>query len=266
MRRENKFVEIWHVTKEFPTKKGPLAVVKEFDLTIPRGELCCLLGHSGCGKSTVLSMVAGLTKTTSGAIIVDDKEVVAPGPDRAVVFQSPTLFPFMTALGNVRLAVDQVNPKTSAKERDALARKYLTLVGMGDAWAAKPAALSQGMRQRVGIARAFALSPRMLLLDEPFGMLDSITRVELQQTLVDIWSEHKITALMVTHDVDEALFLADRIVLMTNGPEARVGKIIDVPFERPRDRFAVIEDPRYDVLRDEMLAFLQENDPHAAVA
>jgi nitrate/nitrite transport system ATP-binding protein len=137
---------------------------------------------------------------------------------------------------------------------------------MGDAWAAKPAALSQGMRQRVGIARAFALSPRMLLLDEPFGMLDSITRVELQQTLVDIWSEHKITALMVTHDVDEALFLADRIVLMTNGPEARVGKIIDVPFERPRDRFAVIEDPRYDVLRDEMLAFLEENDPHAAVA
>jgi ABC-type nitrate/sulfonate/bicarbonate transport system ATPase subunit len=131
MRSENKFVEIWQVTKEFPTKKGPLAVVKEFDLTIARGELCCLLGHSGCGKSTVLSMVAGLTKTTSGAIIVDDKEVVAPGPDRAVVFQSPTLFPFMTALGNVRLAVDQVHPKTSAKERDALARKYLDARGHG---------------------------------------------------------------------------------------------------------------------------------------
>ena len=266
MRRETKFVEIWQVTKEFPTKNGPLAVVKDFDLSIARGELCCLLGHSGCGKSTVLSMVAGLTTTTRGGIVVDEKEVVAPGPDRAVVFQSPTLFPFMTALGNVRLAVDQVHANKPARVRDELARRYLGLVGMGDAGAAKPAALSQGMRQRVGIARAFALSPRMLLLDEPFGMLDSITRVELQQTLVDIWSEHQITALMVTHDVDEALFLADRIVLMTNGPEARVGKIIDVPFARPRDRFAVIEDPRYDVLRDEMLAFLEEHDPHAAVA
>jgi nitrate/nitrite transport system ATP-binding protein len=264
MRSDEKFAEIWRVTKEFPTAKGPLAVVKDFELSIARGELCCLLGHSGCGKSTVLSMVAGLTKATHGSIIVDDKEVSAPGPERAVVFQSPTLFPFMTALGNVRLAVDQVHPGRSAKERDALARKYLGLVGMADACEASPNALSQGMRQRVGIARAFALSPRMLLLDEPFGMLDSITRVELQETLVSIWSEHQITALMVTHDVDEALFLADRIVLMTNGPEARVGKIIHVPFERPRDRLTVLEDPRYDALRDEMLAFLEENDPHHA--
>src|SRR5918993_1445335 len=235
------YVELSNLTKIYPTPKGPAIIVKDFNLTIKKGEFVCLIGHSGCGKSTVLSMIAGLNGITDGGIILAGKELAGPGPDRGVVFQSPSLLPWYTAFENVMLGINQVFFTASKLERRQIAEYYLTVVGLGDAMHKRPAELSQGMRQRVGIARAFALKPRMLLLDEPFGMLDSLTRFELQQVLIELWRKDKKTALMVTHDVDEALFLSDRVVMMTNGPEARVGDILHVPFPRPRDRREVME-------------------------
>src|SRR5437899_3535727 len=222
------FVQLSILTKLYPTPKGPTIIVKDFNLRIGKGEFVTLIGHSGCGKSTVLSMVAGLNEISGGGIILAGKELDGAGPDRGVVFQSPCLLPWMTAFENVMLAVDQVFYTASKDERREIVEYYLTVVGLGDAMHKRPAELSQGMRQRVGIARAFALKPKMLLLDEPFGMLDSLTRYELQQVLLDVWSRSHITALMVTHDVDEAIFLADRVVMMTNGPAAQVGDILEV--------------------------------------
>jgi nitrate ABC transporter ATP-binding subunit len=256
------FLDISFVTKVFDGPTGPVAVVRDFDLKVQRGEFIALIGHSGCGKSTVLSMVAGLHDITTGAIVLDGKELTGPGPDRGVVFQSPCLLPWRTAYHNVRLGVDQVFFTASSQDRHDLTVYYLSLVGLGDALHKRPAELSQGMRQRVGIARAFALSPKMLLLDEPFGMLDSLTRFELQGVLLDLWQRDQKTALMVTHDVDEALFLADRVVMMTNGPEARVGEILRVPFARPRDRRTLLEDPRYYELREQLIGFLEERAHH----
>jgi nitrate ABC transporter ATP-binding subunit len=254
------YLDLRKVTKVYPTSKGGQAViVKQFDLAVSQGEFVCLIGHSGCGKSTVLSMVAGLTPMTDGAIYLDGKELDGPGPDRGVVFQAPCLLPWMTALGNVKLGVDQVHPAESKAVRVEIASHYLELVGLGESLHKKPAELSAGMRQRVGLARAFALSPQLLLLDEPFGMLDSLTRLELQQVLIDLWGEDRKTALMVTHDVDEALFLADRIVMMTNGPAAHVGGVMDVTFERPRDRQEVLDHPDYYVLREQLIGFLEEH-------
>src|SRR5215470_10505722 len=209
-----------NLSKIYPTPKGPAIIVKDFNLRVKKGEFVCLIGHSGCGKSTVLSMVAGLSEVSGGGIILAGKELIGPGPDRGIVFQSPCLLPWMSAFENVMLGVDQVFYTASKDEREQIAEYYLSVVGLADAMHKFPAELSQGMRQRVGIARAFALAPRMLLLDEPFGMLDSLTRMELQQVLLELWRKDKKTALMVTHDVDEALFLADRIVMMTNGPAA----------------------------------------------
>jgi nitrate ABC transporter ATP-binding subunit len=231
-------------------------IVKDFNLKIRKGEFVTLIGHSGCGKSTVLSMLAGLNPLTSGGIVLAGKELVGPGPDRGVVFQSPNLLPWMSAFENVMLGVNQVFYTANREERREIAEYYLTVVGLADSMRRKPAELSQGMRQRVGIARAFALSPKMLLLDEPFGMLDSLTRFELQQVLIDLWSKNNLTALMVTHDVDEALFLSDRIVMMTNGPEAFVGEILQVPFARPRKRTDVLEHPDYYRLREHLIGFL----------
>ncbi len=250
------YVEISNLSKVFPTPKGPLRVVKDFNLRIRRGEFVSLIGHSGCGKSTVLSILAGLSDASSGGIILAGKELTGPGPDRGVVFQSPTLLPWMTAMENVMLGVDQVFYTASREERRQIAEYYLVVVGLGDAMHKRPAELSQGMRQRVGIARAFALSPKMLLLDEPFGMLDSLTRFELQQVLLDLWNRNRLTALMVTHDVDEALFLSDRIIMMTNGPEAEVGEILEVPFARPRHRKELLENPEYYRLREQLIEFL----------
>jgi nitrate ABC transporter ATP-binding subunit len=247
------------LTKIYPTPKGPTVIVKDFDLSIKKGEFVCLIGHSGCGKSTVLSMVAGLSKITAGGIILAGKELVGPGPDRGIVFQSPCLLPWLTAFENVLLGVAQVFYTASKLERRQIVEYYLSVVGLADFMHKKPAELSQGMRQRVGVARAFALSPKMLLLDEPFGMLDSLTRYELQQVLIDLWRKNKKTALMVTHDVDEALFLADRIVCMTNGPEAGVGDILEVHFPRPRERKAVLEHPDYYRLREHLITFLEEH-------
>jgi nitrate/nitrite transport system ATP-binding protein len=253
------YLQIDKLTKVYPTPRGPVTIVKNFDLRIKKGEFISLIGHSGCGKSTVLSMVAGLNDITSGGIILAGKELTGPGPDRGIVFQSPCLLPWLTAFENVMLGVDQVFYTASKHERRQIAEYYLSVVGLADATHKKPAQLSQGMRQRVGIARAFALSPKMLLLDEPFGMLDSLTRLELQQVLIELWRKDKKTALMVTHDVDEALFLSDRIVMMTNGPEAEVGDILEVTFPRPRERKAVLEHPDYYRLREHLIAFLEQH-------
>src|SRR6266702_3362501 len=246
------YVELSNLTKIYETPNGPAVIVKDFNLRIAKGEFVTLIGHSGCGKSTVLSMLAGLNEITAGAIILAGKELVGAGPDRGVVFQSPCLLPWMTAFENVMLGVDQVFYTASKEERREIAEYYLTVVGLADSMHKRPSELSQGMRQRVGIARAFALKPKMLLLDEPFGMLDSLTRYVLQQVLIELWRKNRITALMVTHDVDEALFLADRIVCMTNGPEAEVGEVLEVHFPRPRERKAVLEHPEYYKLREHL--------------
>lgn len=251
------YVELSKLTKIYPTPKGEAVIVKDFNLNIKKGEFVTLIGHSGCGKSTVLSMLAGLSEISVGGIILAGRELDGAGPDRGVVFQSPSLLPWLTAFENVMLGVNQVFYTADKEERREIAEYYLTVVGLGDAMHKKPSELSQGMRQRVGIARAFALKPKMLLLDEPFGMLDTLTRYELQQVLIELWRKNKITALMVTHDVDEALFLSDRIVCMTDGPAAEVGEIMEVNFPRPRERKAVFEHPDYYKLREQLIEFLE---------
>lgn len=254
------YVEMFRLGKTYDTPNGPAVIVEEFTLDMQKGEYICLLGHSGCGKSTVLTMTAGLNPITTGGIVVDGHEIEGPGPDRGVVFQSPCLMPWMTALENVLLGVDQVYPHGTKKERRDIAAYYLTLVGLGSSLNVRASALSQGMQQRVGIARAFALKPKMLLLDEPFGMLDSLTRMELQEVLLEILIRDKVTTLMITHDVDEALFMSDRVVMMTNGPRARVGKIFEMPFERPRIRAEVLDHQDYYDLRGDMIQFLEDQD------
>jgi nitrate ABC transporter ATP-binding subunit len=260
MNNDYRYLECWRLQKTFPTPKGPFLAVSDFTVNVQKGEFVAIIGHSGCGKSTVLQMVAGLHTISAGGLIVDNKEVKEAGTDRAVVFQSPNLLPWMTALENVLIGVEQVQPASTHAQRVAVATHYLTLVGLGRALHKKPAELSQGMQQRVGIARAFALSPKVLLLDEPFGMLDSLTRLELQDILLDVWKEHRITTLMVTHDVDEAVFLSDRIVMMTNGPAARIGDILTIDFPRPRSRMDLIQTPQYVEKRDAVLAFLESQD------
>ena len=252
------FLEISQLGKVYDTPKGPSVIVENFNASIRKGEFITVIGHSGCGKSTVLSMIAGLTDVTSGAIILANKEVTGAGPDRGVVFQAPCLLPWLTAFENVMLGVEQVYYTASKEERTQIAEYYLSVVGLGEAMHKKPAELSQGMRQRCGIARAFALNPKMLLLDEPFGMLDSLTRYELQEVLLDLWQKDQKTAVMVTHDVDEALFLSDRVIMMSNGPAATVGDILEVTFPRPRSRKQLLEDPEYYRLREHLITFLEE--------
>lgn len=252
-------LEITRLWKAYPTPGGGEAViVKDFNLKLEAGEFTTLIGHSGCGKSTVLSIVAGLSNATKGGVILAGRETDEAGPDRGVVFQSPCLLPWMTAFENVMLGVNQVYFTASKTERRQITEYYLSVVGLADAMHKLPGELSQGMRQRVGIARAFALQPKMLLLDEPFGMLDALTRFELQQVLLELWRRFRITTLMVTHDVDEAIFLSDRVVMMTDGPEAEVGDILRIPFERPRERKVIMEDPRYYDLREHLITFLND--------
>ena len=258
-RAVRKYLEIWKLKKSFATPDGPLVVVDDFNLALQQGEFVSLIGHSGCGKSTVLQIVAGLSQASAGAVVLGGKEITGPGTDRGVVFQTPCLFPWMSVLENVTLGLEQVMPKASDAEREAVARHYLELVDLGDSLHKRPSELSQGMRQRVGLSRAFALSPKMLLLDEPFGMLDSLTRLELHEVLLTLWRENRKTLLMVTHDVDEALFLSDRVVMMTNGPNATVGEILEVPFARPRDRASLLEDPEYYALRERLIGFLEDH-------
>lgn len=254
---DDRFLEFSQLKKVYPTPKGPLTVVDGFDLKMQKGEFITLIGHSGCGKSTVLSMVAGLNPITEGGIILDGTHVVNAGPDRAVVFQAPSLMPWLTAHENVALGVDKVYPDASRAEKRDIIEYYLSRVGLADAMQKPAADLSNGMKQRVGIARAFALSPKLLLLDEPFGMLDSLTRWELQDVLMDVWKRTQVTAICVTHDVDEAILLADRVVMMSNGPNARIGNIMEVDLPRPRSRKQLLAHPDYYAYREELLDFLE---------
>ncbi|MCF6446071.1 ABC transporter ATP-binding protein [Nereida sp. MMG025] len=255
---DERFLEFSQLHKVYPTPKGPLTVVEDFDLKINRGEFISLIGHSGCGKSTVLTMAAGLNEISKGAIKLDRRHVEGANPERAVVFQSPNLFPWLSARENCAIGVDKVYPRASRQERQDVVEYYLERVGLADAMDKPACEMSNGMQQRVGIARAFALSPKLLLLDEPFGMLDSLTRWELQEVLMEVWSRTKVTAVCVTHDVDEAILLADRVVMMTNGPRATIGKIVNVDLPRPRTRKALLEHPDYYTYRQDVLDFLEE--------
>ncbi len=257
---DDRFVEFSQLGKVYPTPGGPQKVVDGFELKVRKGEFVSIIGHSGCGKSTVLSMVAGLTGVTEGVIILDGREIAAAGPDRGIVFQAPSLVPWLTAYENVALGVERVYGHGSPAQRRDTVEYYLRRVGLADAMHKRAAELSSGMRQRVGIARAFALSPKLLLLDEPFGMLDSLTRWELQEVLMEVWAKQRITAVVVTHDVDEAILLGDRVVMMTNGPRAKVGRVLDVALPRPRSRRALLAHPKYYELRESLIGFLEECD------
>lgn len=255
---DERYLQFSQVDKVYPTPKGPLTVVENFELTMNKGEFISIIGHSGCGKSTALTMAAGLNEISNGAIILDGKHVEGADPERAVVFQAPSLFPWLSAKQNVAIGVDKVYPKATQPERQEVVEYYLERVGLADSMDKAASELSNGMKQRVGIARAFALSPKLLLLDEPFGMLDSLTRWELQEVLMEVWSRTKVTAICVTHDVDEAVLLSDRVVMMTNGPRATIGKIMDVDLPRPRTRKALLEHPDYYTYRAEVLQFLED--------
>ncbi len=254
--KDEKFVDISGVHKFFGCGKNRFHALAGVDLKIAKGEFVSIIGHSGCGKSTLLNMVAGLYQPTEGSVAVNGKEVTAPGLDRAVVFQSHSLLPWLTVLENVLVAVDSVYPKKDRKFREGLAKKYVEMVHLGPHVAKKPGQLSGGMKQRVGIARAFAADPQVLLLDEPFGALDALTRGSMQDELTTIWEHNRKTVLMITHDVDEAIFLSDRIVLMSNGPQATIAKIFQVNIPRPRARESLLEVPLYAELRKELLHYL----------
>lgn len=256
------FLTIEGVSKVYPTKKGAYSVLEDVNLTVNQGEFICVIGHSGCGKSTLLNLVSGFAKPTSGNVLLQGKHITQPGPDRMVVFQNYALLPWRTAFENVYLAVNAVHPKKSQAEKRAIVRDHLAMVGLSDAADKKPPQLSGGMRQRVSIARALAIRPQVLILDEPFGALDAITKEELQEELLTIWNEHRCTVLMITHDIDEALFLADRLVMMTNGPAATIGEVMEIPFPRPRDRALMMEDPQYYKLRNHALDFLYHRFAH----
>lgn len=256
---QEKYVEIVNLVKAYPNPFGEdIRVVDGFDLKIKQGEMIGLLGHSGCGKSTVLTMIAGLNDITDGNVVVAGHEIDGAGPDRSVVFQTPCLFPWMTALGNVMLGIKRVYPHATKKQQREIGEYYMNQVGLADSMDKYPREMSGGMQQRVGIARAIALKPKMLLLDEPFGRLDSLTRMELQDVIIEILNENKVTTLLVTHDVDEAIYMCDRIVTMTNGPHARVGRINEMPFERPRVRQEVLDHPEYYNIRGTLIQYLED--------
>ena len=250
-------LDLKDLKKVYPTPKGDYVVLEHLNLQILKEEFVTIIGHSGCGKTTMLSMIAGLNPISGGDIAVLGNPIQGPGPDRGVIFQAPSLMPWMTALQNVLLGVNRVFPHASKAQRKDIAKYYLHKVGLDGAFDKKANELSQGMQQRVGIARAFAIKPKVLLLDEPFGMLDSLTRGELQDILIEIWNKEKITAVMITHDVDEAIFLADRVVMMTSGPRAIIGDVLPIKFERPRTRKSVLEHEDYYKYRKHLIDFLE---------
>jgi nitrate/nitrite transport system ATP-binding protein len=250
------FLTIEEVTKVYPTANGDFTVLDGVNLTVKEGEFVCVIGHSGCGKSTLLNMVSGFNQPTTGQVKLLDQVITEPGPDRMMVFQNYCLLPWKSAFDNVYLAVESVYPDKSKEEKLKLVEENLALVGLTEAAQKKPGQLSGGMKQRVAIARALAIKPQVLILDEPFGALDAITKEELQEELLKIWRENNLTVMMITHDIDEALFLCDRLVMMTNGPAAKIGEILDIPFDRPRIREKITEDPRYYELRNYALDFL----------
>ena len=253
------FLDLSSVSIEFPTKKGSFKALDNVNLKIAKGEFVSIIGHSGCGKSTVLNIVAGLYKATTGGVILNGREVDEPGPDRAVVFQNHSLLPWLTCYQNVELAVKAIFKKKKTKrEMKEWIEHNLHLVHMDHAMHKYPAEISGGMKQRVGIARALAMEPTVLLMDEPFGALDALTRAHLQDSVMEIQSDLNNTVVMITHDVDEAVLLSDKIVMMTNGPAASVGEILDVDLERPRNRLELANDSRYNAYRSQVLKFLYE--------
>jgi len=254
-----KYVQIENVQMVFETRSGPFVALEDINLNIRQGECVALIGHSGCGKSTLLNLVAGLTRPTGGVLLAAGREIAGPGPDRAVVFQNHSLLPWMNCFGNVYLAVDRVyGDKEKRPQLKARTEKALALVGLSHAMHKRPHEISGGMKQRVGIARALAMEPKVLLMDEPFGALDALTRAHLQDELTRILAEAGSTCLMVTHDVDEAVLLADRIVMLTNGPAATIGEILEVKLPRPRQRLKLADSPEYHKARGAVLKFLYE--------
>jgi bicarbonate transport system ATP-binding protein len=263
---QESFLTIENVSKVYPTPTGGYTVLKDVNLTVNQGEFICVIGHSGCGKSTLLNMVSGFAQPTSGSVKLKGTPITKPGPDRMVVFQNYALLPWLTVFENVYLAIDSVYPDKKEAEKRAIVRDHLALVGLTEAADKKPPQISGGMKQRNSIARALAIRPEVLILDEPFGALDPITKEELQEELLNIWNEYRCNVLMITHDIDEALFLADRLVMMTNGPSATIGEILNIPFPRPRDRERIMEDPAYYDLRNYALDFLYNRFAHDDVA
>jgi len=253
------YLQIDHVSLSFATDKGPLEVLRQVNINIAKGEFVSLIGHSGCGKSTVLNIVAGLLRATEGGVVLEGREVTEPGPDRAVVFQNHSLLPWLSVYDNVRLAVDQVfHGRKSRAERHDWTLRNLELVHMEHALERRPDEISGGMKQRVGIARALAMEPKVLLMDEPFGALDSLTRTQMQDSLMEIQGRLRNTVIMITHDVDEAVLLSDRILMMSNGPAATLGAVLEVDLPRPRDRLGLAEDPAFNHYRAEVVRFLHE--------
>jgi bicarbonate transport system ATP-binding protein len=248
--------------KVYPTPAGPYPVLENVNFTVNQGEFVCVIGHSGCGKSTLLNMVSGFATPTSGQVLLNGRPIEKPGPDRMVVFQGYALLPWMSAYENVYLGIDSVKPNLPEHEKRDIAMEHLEMVGLTAAAEKKITQISGGMKQRVAIARALAIRPEVLILDEPFGALDAITKEELQEELLKIWNTQKCTVLMITHDIDEALFLADRLVMMTNGPAAGIGEILTIDFPRPRSREDIMEDPRYYELRNSALDFLYNRFAH----
>jgi bicarbonate transport system ATP-binding protein len=261
--RREAFLSIENVSKVYPTKNGPFTVLDGVNLRVEEGEFICVIGHSGCGKSTLLNMVSGFAFPTEGEVRLQGKQITQPGPDRMVVFQNYALLPWRTAFENIYLAVNAVHPTKPEAEKRDIVRRNIKMVGLEDAAEKKPPQMSGGMRQRVSIARALSIRPQVLILDEPFGALDAITKEELQEELLKIWADQKCTVLMITHDIDEALFLADKLVMMTNGPAAKIGEIMEIPFSRPRDRARIMEDPTYYKLRNHALDFLYHRFAHS---
>jgi nitrate/nitrite transport system ATP-binding protein len=261
---KNIHLNIDHISMEFPTPDGPYVALRDVDLKMTQGEFVSLIGHSGCGKSTVLNVVAGLYKATRGGVVLDGKEVDEPGPERAVVFQNHSLLPWLTAYENVELAVKQVfgrarSSKTKSKaEMKEWIEHNLHLVHMDHAMHKRPDEISGGMKQRVGIARALAMEPKVLLMDEPFGALDALTRAHMQESLMEIHADLGNSVIMITHDVDEAVLLSDRIVMMTNGPSATIGETLEIDLPRPRDRVELSDNAKYNHYRHEVLQFLYE--------
>jgi nitrate/nitrite transport system ATP-binding protein len=258
-----KYIQVQGVEQTFKTGKGPFVALRGIDLTVAKGEFVALIGHSGCGKSTLLNLLAGLTTPTQGSLICANREISGPGPDRGVVFQNHSLLPWLTCFDNVYLAVERVFAASESRSQlKARTDAALALVGLTPAAQKRPGEISGGMKQRVGIARALSMEPKVLLMDEPFGALDALTRAKLQDELLQIVAKTGSTVVMVTHDVDEAVLLADRIVMMTNGPAATIGEILTVALPRPRDRIELAEDPNYVHYRKAVIDFLYTRQPH----
>ena len=255
---QGRLVEFRNLAKTFSSENGNIEVLKNVNLTVQAGEFICVIGHSGCGKSTLLNTLSGFEKPSSGEVLVGGEAVESPGPDRMVVFQNYALLPWKTALNNVALGLYATRETEQKKELLKEAQEMLETVGLGEAFNRHPGELSGGMRQRVAIARAMAIKPPGLIMDEPFGALDPITKEELQEELLALWRQQRCTVLMITHDIDEALFLADRVVMLTNGPAATIGEILEIPFSRPRNRESLLHDDRYGELRNRALDFLYE--------